>query len=94
MNKIRILTPTMWRSCEDEIRQEVMKLTPVVPGLMGIPAGWPGERKGDRHELLLSGHVWLFCNPMDCKLPGPSVLEIFQARILECIAISSSTGSF
>ena len=24
------------------------------------------------------------CYPMDCSLPGSSVLGIFQARILEC----------
>ena len=30
------------------------------------------------------------CNPMDCSLPGFSVRVIFQARILEWVAISSS----
>ena len=30
------------------------------------------------------------CNPMDCSPPGSSVPGIFQARILEWIAISSS----
>ena len=30
------------------------------------------------------------CNPMDCNLPGSSVHGIFQARILEWVAISSS----
>ena len=29
------------------------------------------------------------CDPMDCSLPGPSVHEIFLARILEWVAISS-----
>ena len=29
-----------------------------------------------------------FCNPMDCSLSGTSVHGIFQARILECVAIS------
>ena len=29
----------------------------------------------------------LFCNPMDCNLPGSSVHEIFQARTLEWVAI-------
>ena len=33
------------------------------------------------------------CDPMDCSLPGSSVHEIFQARILEWVAISSSRGS-
>ena len=30
------------------------------------------------------------CEPMDCNLPGASVHRIFQARILEWVAISSS----
>ena len=30
------------------------------------------------------------CDPMDCSLPQPSVHGIFQARILEWIAISFS----
>ena len=29
-----------------------------------------------------------FCNPMDCSLSGSSVHGIFQARVLEWIAIS------
>ena len=28
------------------------------------------------------------CDPMDCSLPGSSVYGIFQARILERVAIS------
>ena len=34
------------------------------------------------------------CNPMDCSLPGFSVLGILQARILEQITIPFSRGSF
>ena len=33
------------------------------------------------------------CNPVDCSLPGSSAHGIFQARILEWVAISSSRGS-
>ena len=33
------------------------------------------------------------CNPMDCSPPGSSVHEIFQAKILEWVAISFSRGS-
>ena len=33
------------------------------------------------------------CDPMDCSLPGSSVHGIFQARILEWVAISYSGGS-
>ena len=32
--------------------------------------------------------------PMDCSLPGSSVHGIFQARVLEWVAISSSNASF
>ena len=32
------------------------------------------------------------CGPMDCRLPGSSVCEIFQARILEWVTISFSRG--
>ena len=33
------------------------------------------------------------CGLIDCSLPGPSVHEIFQARILEWVAIASSRVS-
>ena len=33
------------------------------------------------------------CDPVDCSLPGSSVHGIFQARILEWVAISFSRGS-
>ena len=35
-------------------------------------------------------HVQFFCDPMDCSLPGSSVHGIFQARVLEYLAISLS----
>ena len=40
---------------------------------------------------LVAKPCWLFGDPMDCSLPGSS--GIFQARILEWAAISSSRGS-
>ena len=33
------------------------------------------------------------CNSLDCSPPDSSVHHIFQPRILECVAISSSRGS-
>ena len=33
------------------------------------------------------------CDPMDCSLPGSSIHGIFQARILEWVAISFSRAS-
>ena len=43
-------------------------------------------------KLKSLSHVWL-CNPMDCSLTGSSIHGIFQARILEWVAISFSRGS-
>ena len=37
-------------------------------------------------------HVWL-CDAMDCSPPGSSVHRIFQAKIVESVAISYSRGS-
>jgi len=44
------------------------------------------------HVCMLS-HVWLFCDPMNYSPPSFSVHGIFQARILEWVAISFSRGS-
>ena len=33
------------------------------------------------------------CDPMDCSLPGSSIHGIFQATVLERVAISFSRGS-
>ena len=39
------------------------------------------------------GRVWPFATFMDSSLPGSSVYEILQARILEWVAMPSSRGS-
>ena len=41
----------------------------------------------------LLSHAWLFRNRMDCSPPGSSIYGVFQARILEWVAISFSRGS-
>ena len=43
--------------------------------------------------VLLAQSCLILCNPMDSSPPGSSVHGIFQARMLEWIAISSSRGS-
>ena len=40
--------------------------------------------------MLVAQSYSTLCDPMDCTLPGPSVLGILQARVLEWIAISFS----
>ena len=54
---------------------------------------WPDSL----HPLTQESYVFVvllladfFCNPMDCSPPGSSVYGIFQARILEWVAISFS----
>ena len=47
-----------------------------------------------RHRYLVHAKSCLTLgNPMDCSLPASFIHEIFQARILEWVAISSSGGS-
>ena len=42
--------------------------------------------------MLVAQSCPTLCDPMDCSPPGSSLYEIFQARILEWIAISFSRG--
>ena len=44
--------------------------------------------------MLVTQSYPTLCNPMDCSPPGSSVHGIFQARILERVAISFSRGIF
>ena len=43
--------------------------------------------------VLVAQSCLTLCDPKDCSSPGSSVYEIFQARILEGLAISFSMGS-
>ena len=43
--------------------------------------------------MLVAQSCPTLCNPMDCSLPGSSVHEILETRILEWVAISFSRGS-
>ena len=44
-------------------------------------------------KMLVSQSCLTLCNPRDCSPPGSSVRGIFQARILEGVAVSFSRGS-
>ena len=49
---------------------------------------------GEQYVCVLVTQLCLtLCNPMDCSPPGSSVHGIFQARILEWVAISFSKNS-
>ena len=43
--------------------------------------------------VLVLNVLSLFGDSMEFSLPSSSVHEIFQARVLECVAFSSSRGS-
>ena len=45
------------------------------------------------HESKVAQSCPTLCDPMDCSLSGSSIHGIFQARVLEWIAISFSRGS-
>ena len=44
-------------------------------------------------KVLVAQSCPTLCNPMDCSPLGFSVHGIFQARLLEWVAVSSSRGS-
>ena len=50
---------------------------------------YPQERK---KESEVAQSCLTLCDPMDCSLPGSSVHGIFQARVLEWVAISFSNS--
>ena len=51
------------------------------------------SEKSSNYQVKSLSSVRLFATPMDCSLPGSSVHVIFQARVLEWVAISLSRGS-
>ena len=74
---------------------------------MGLAAPWHEESSLSRctgntdikpsdsviHMCLATQSCPALCNTMDCSPPGSSVHGIFQARILEWVAMSFSRGS-
>ena len=54
---------------------------------------WQGGAEYLESENEVAHSCWTLCYPIDCSLSGFSVLGIFQARVLEWVAISFSRGS-
>ena len=52
-----------------------------------LPLAPPGKVKGKGKSL---SRIWLFVTPVNCSPPGFSIHGVFQARILEWVAISFS----
>ena len=51
------------------------------------------RKKGNVQKHVVAQSCPTLCDPMDHSLPGSSVYEILQARILEWVAIPFSRGS-
>ena len=71
-------------------------------GLQRVEHNWATEQQQQKENSNYNSEVkWsevaqscpTLCDPMDCSLSGSSVHGIFQARVLEWIAISFSRGS-
>jgi len=60
--------------------------------LRGIPAEWSFYTHACMHAKSLQLRLTL-CDAMDCSPPGSSVHGIFQARILEWVAVPLSRRS-
>ena len=83
-------------SCSSCVQNQVFLFTCIIDSVTIIcgncsPLGF--DTNGVLFACLLS-RVWLFCDPMDCSLPGSYVHGISQVRILEWVSISLSRGSF
>ena len=52
-----------------------------------------GQRAASVQFSSVAQSCLTLCDPMDCSLPGSSVHGVFQAIVLEWIAISFSRGS-
>ena len=58
-----------------------------------LSLGCGKARKKEKKESEVTQSCPTLCDPKDCSLPGSSIYGIFQARILEWVAISFSRGS-
>ena len=50
------------------------------------------SKQADVSEMQAAQSCLTLSDPMDCSLPGSSVRGIFQARVLEWVAIAFSDG--
>ena len=79
---------------------EIVPLSPSVGLMMGTQSGEGGAlflprlRAWELCESEVAQSCLTLCDPMDCSLCGSSIHGIFQARVLEWVAIAFSRGSF
>ena len=62
-------------------------------GFFTTSVTWEIRIEKRKVKVLVTQLCLTLCNPMDCSPPGSSVHRVFQARILEWVAISFSRES-
>ena len=86
LSLIRCMT---WRNCSDFSNTDFFPCVWMSEIMM--LASYKERKRKKESEVAQS--CLTLCDPMDCRLSGSSVHGIFQARVLEWIAISFSRGS-
>ena len=59
-----------------------------------VPSGWRAAHLFSESESEVAQLCPTLCDPTNCSLQGSSIHGVFQARVLEWVAISFSRGSF
>ena len=77
---------------EKEFRIMIVKMIKNLENKMGKMQESINKDLEEFKKVKLLSRVRL-CDPMDCSLPGSSIHGIFQARVLEWVAISFSRRS-
>ena len=75
------------------VKQEMARVNVDILGIGELKWTGTGEFNSSESESEVAQLCLTLCDPMDCSLPGSSVHGIFQATVLEWIAISFSRGS-
>ena len=76
---------------EKEFRIMIVKMIKNLENKMGKMQESINKDLEEFKKVKLLSRVRL-CDPMDCSLPGSSIHGIFQARVLEWVAISFSNA--
>ena len=91
------LSPRIWKSTTSKTllpREQPWRAHPHCRPRLGWTCAVTGIQPSESSWCLLAQSCSNPHNPMDCIPPGSSVHGIFQARVLEWVAISYSRGSF
>ena len=92
---------SLWSMEQDQALSHFSQLSVTQLGALFWNKGW---RQSPQVDYVLNVYAWAcakrlqscptLCDPMDCSLQDSSVHGILQARILEWVAMPSSSGSF